>query len=231
MDITAGPPRKVWAYATYHEAILTAGGIPLLLPPLPDSDLESVLNRLDGIVLIGGDDYSPSLYGESIHPSVEVMDSQRETFDLALINHLMKKPDMPVLGLCGGVQLMNIAFGGSLIQDIATELPDSTVKHRGEPGWKAKDWHEVQFQKGSKLIEIYKKQRLNVPTAHHQGLKAIGKGLQSSAVTDDGVVEALEATSHRFMIGVQWHPERDLVGNQPLFQAFLGQTKLKNSVR
>lgn len=229
MDISTGPPRKIWAYSTYHESILAAGGIPLLLPPLPEGDLEFLLSRIDGMLLIGGDDYSPSLYNEPVHPTVEIMDSQREQFDLALIKRLMTRRDLPVLGLCGGAQLINIAFGGSLIQDIPTEIPDSNVKHGKSEGWKAKDWHEVQFQPATKLIDIYKKQRLNVPTAHHQGIKSIGKGLKSSAVTDDGIVEALEAPDHRFMIGVQWHPERDLVGNQPLFEAFLAQTKIKNA--
>ena len=221
LDIYVGPPRKIGTYVTYHEAIIASGGIPLLLPPLPESDLDFVLDKLDGVMLIGGDDYSPSLYGEEPYPTIALMDAQREAFDLALIRHLMKRPQMPVLGLCAGEQLMNIVFGGSLIQNIKTDVPQSAVKHVGEAGWKVKDWHEVQFESGSKLIDIYKKQRLNVPTAHNQGVKVVGKGLKASAFTDDGVVEAVEAVDYNFMIGVEWHPERDLAGNKALFDAFI----------
>jgi len=231
MDISAGPPRKIWAYATYHEAIIANGGIPIFLAPVTEHDIKCIVDRLDGLVLIGGDDYSPQLYGESAHPSVELIDPERESFDFALMNYIRDKKELPVLGLCNGAQLMNIAFGGSLVQDICSEMPNSKVKHKGEAGWKVKDWHEVVFEAGSRLKDIYQKERLNVPTAHHQGIKTLGKGLKSAARTDDGWIEALEAPEYRFAIGVQWHPERDLIGNEPLFKAFLAAAKVAHGVR
>jgi putative glutamine amidotransferase len=231
IDVIEGPPRKVGAYSTYYEAVVTAGGIPLFIPPLPAEDLEFLFSRLDGLLLIGGDDYSPSLYGEELHPTTEVVSKEREIFDLALIKHCMKSRSLPVLGLCGGAQLINIAFGGSLIQDIGSQMPESSVKHKGEAGWKVKDWHEVQLQPGSKLMDIYKKERINVPTAHHQGLKNLGQGLKSAAFADDGVVEAVEATDYPFMVGVQWHPERNVANELPLFEAFLQNAKVKIIIR
>src|SRR5271170_1340200 len=155
MGFAAGPPRQVGSWTSNYEPVLAAGGIPVFLPPMPESELEFLLNRLDGVVLVGGEDYSPSLYGESTHPNVQIMDSERETFDLSLMNQLMKRRNLPVLGLCAGVHLINIAFGGSLIQDIGTHIPESLVKHKGEAVWKLKDWHEVQIEPGTKLMDIY----------------------------------------------------------------------------
>ncbi len=233
MGFDAGPPRQVGSWASNYEPILAAGGIPVFVPVMPESELEFLLNRLDGMILVGSPDYPPSFYGESTHPTVvNIMNSEQATFDLFLIKQLMKRPKLPVLGLCAGAQLINIAFGGSLIQDIATHLPESVVKHTSsEVVWKLKDWHEVQIEPGTKLMDIYKKQRLNVPTSHHQAVKVLGKGLKCSAVADDGIIEALEATDYPFILGVQWHPEQDVVGGLPLFQTFIDQAKITSSVR
>lgn len=221
LDISPGPPEQAQIQTRYCEPILASGGIPILLAPMPDSDLEEVLARLDGIVLIGGDDYSPQLYGEFASANVKLVDPVREDFDLRLMSRLIKSREMPVLGICGGCQLMNVGFGGSLIQDIVTQIPSSPVKHSGEPGWKVKDWHEVEVESDSQLFRIYKKQRFTVPTAHHQAIKVVGNGLKAVARTDDGIVEAVEAPSRSFMFGVQWHPERDYAGNEPLFREFI----------
>lgn len=225
MDIAVGPPEKLTIYKTYVSSIVDAGGIPILLPPLNKHDIMQVLLDVKGIVLIGGDDYSPSLYGEEAAPTTQIMPSEREQFDLALMEYIKSRPSMPVLGICGGIQLMNVAFGGSLIQDIESEKLDVDVKHRGDAGWKAKDWHEVQLEEGSRLHKIYGSSRINVPTAHRQAVRKLGDGLKAVGTTDDGVIEAIEAPDHHFTIGVQWHPERDFRGNANLFEEFVKMAK------
>jgi putative glutamine amidotransferase len=221
LDIMVGPPRQVASYSFYHEAIVAAGGIPLLIPPVPENDLTFLFDRLDGLVLIGGDDYSPSLYGEEPHPKTSLVDMEREKFDLALIKLLLAKQSMPLLAICAGAQLLNVVMGGSLIQHIPDHMPESTVKHSGEAGWKIKDWHEVEILAGTKLFDIYRKPRINVATAHHQGFKDLGKDLVYSAMADDGIPEAVESLTHPFLIGVEWHPERNLENELPLFKAFI----------
>jgi putative glutamine amidotransferase len=225
LDVSAGPPEQVELLTTYYEPIFAVGGIPVLLPPMPDDDLEEILGGLSGLVLIGGNDYSPRRYGQDLGPKTKLVHTKREDFDFRLLHRALKRAQMPILGICNGCQLINIGFGGSLIQDIPSELPDSQVKHRGEAGWKVKDWHEVELVGQSKLLNIYKKQRLSVPTAHHQGIGSVGNGLKASAHAEDGLVEALEAPDHPFIVGVQWHPERDFTGNEALFKEFLSKAR------
>ncbi len=225
VDVAVGPPARYTIHKTYITSVIETGGIPILLPPLADDDLAELLDRVHGVVLIGGDDYSPSLYGEEPAPTTKLVEPEREIFDLRLMAHLNQRPAMPVLGICGGCQLMNVALGGSLIQDVTVENLVPAVKHAGAAGWKVQDWHEVEIDNESRLFTIYKKRRLNVPTAHRQAVRRLGDGLRGCARTDDGVIEAIEMSDRNFAIGVQWHPERDVDGNRPLFSEFLLSAK------
>ncbi len=200
----------------YVAAIESAGGIPLLLPPMAKEDLTPLLKNIHGMLFIGGNDYSPSLYGEKPDETIELIDQERENFDLTLMNLCLNDFKVPILGICGGCQLLNISLNGSLIQDI----PESNVKHGKHL------WHYVEIEKNSKLYDIYKATRLNVPTNHHQAIKKLGHGLTISAYADDKIIEAIEITNKNFIIGVQWHPERDLAGNLPLFKAFIESSLL-----
>jgi len=155
LDIEAGPPSRASVQTNYLQAILQAGGIPLLLPPMPVEDLDVLLKSIQGLLLIRGRDYSPSLYGENAHDSVQLLDPRREEFDLRLIKQTMQKSDIPVLGICGGCQLLNISLGGSLIQDIKSHLPESAVVHTQSSSCGGPlHTHDVTFANGGLLSKI-----------------------------------------------------------------------------
>lgn len=234
LDLHAGPPSKASVRTNYLDAIEHAGGIPLLLPPMPDGDIMYVLQRVDGLCFIGGDDYSAACYGDPQSPLAQIIDPRREVFDLSLIRHAFLQTRLPILGICGGCQLLNIARGGTLIQDIPSELPDSQVTHtrpklsaqaiaqaQGQDPSQLRTKHIVKLVEGSELAKIYNTDTLDVPTSHHQAVKTLGDGLKPVAYAEDGIIEALEHLDRPFTIGVQWHPERDYQGNKALFETFI----------
>ncbi|HEY9679786.1 MAG TPA: gamma-glutamyl-gamma-aminobutyrate hydrolase family protein [Drouetiella sp.] len=222
LDVKNGPPPQAQIQANYYEVIQRAGGIPVLLPPMSDDDIEELLKGLSGIMLIGGPDYCPTKYGEEASHLVELCSAQRQEFDFRVIETTLNKTDLPILGICAGAQLLNIALGGSLIQDINSEFPDTKVVHTNDDGYhKNPHKHPVILQADSQLGRIYKKERLDVPTSHHQSVKKLGRGLTATAHAEDGIIEAVELDSRHFTLGVQWHPERDYAGNSELFVQFV----------
>lgn len=234
LDLHAGPPSKAIVRTNYLDAIEHAGGIPILLPPIPDGDIMYLLQRVDGLCFIGGDDYSAGCYGDPQSPLAQLIDPRREVFDLSLIRHAFIQTRLPILGICGGCQLLNIARGGTLIQDIPSALPDSQVTHTRpkappQAGGQAapldsspqRTKHIVKLEAGSELAKIYKTDSLDVPTSHHQAVKTLGDGLKPTAYAEDGIIEAIEHQDRPFTIGVQWHPERDYQGNKSLFETFI----------
>jgi putative glutamine amidotransferase len=224
LDILEGPPALARVRCDYYEAILNAGGVPVLIPPMPDEDLDQVLSTLGGLMLIGGLDYSPKLYGEDPCQAVELTHHRREQFDLQLVRRAFQGRDIPLPGICAGCQVLNISLGGSLIQDITSEMPDSDVHHKKpDPSYNGVHKHHIELEEGTRLSGIYKLKTLDVPSAHHQAVKTLGRGLKASAKAVDGIIEAFEAPERRFTVGVQWHPERDFSGNQALFKEFVLQ--------
>lgn len=224
LDIYGESPKIGKIQAFYYDSISKAGGIPILIPPCSDADLADLLKRIDGIMFIGGDDYCPSTYGEKKHDSVELAHEERIDFDFRLLHIALGDLSMPILGICAGCQLLNIGLGGSLIQDIPSVFPDSHVKHSaGADPWKEGfNKHKVILEAGTKLAKIYGGiKEIDVPTSHHQAVSRVGEGLRQAALADDGVIEAVELPSHPFVIGVQWHPERDYEGNEALFTTFV----------
>ncbi|MBI2810143.1 MAG: gamma-glutamyl-gamma-aminobutyrate hydrolase family protein [Candidatus Melainabacteria bacterium] len=201
----------------YYEAIKKAGGIPLLIPPVSGADLQEILPKLDGIMMIGGADYPPSLYNKETEPKTSLMEKERSDFDVELTKAALATPDLPVLGICAGCQVLNIQPGGSLIQDIPTHQPASKIMHASHDGWKKGfNKHVVTFETDSKLGKIYKTP-LAVPTAHHQCIDKVASGFRVVAKTADGLPEAIEKTGAAFVVGVQFHPERDYEANKALF--------------
>jgi putative glutamine amidotransferase len=186
---------------TYVRAIRQAGGVPVILPD-HDSDPATIagyLEQLDGLLMPGGADIPPAEYGESPHPTVEVLDSNRFNFENALGKAWIEQTDKPLLGICLGSQWINVFHGGSLVQDIPSELGGN---HRGTT-------HSVSLQPGSRLHRIFGESEFEVNSWHHQAVDAPGKGLRIAARGADGVVEATETENpERFLIGVQWHPEK-----------------------
>lgn len=222
LDIEGENPKVAKIQSLYFEAVIKAGGIPLMLPPISDEDLKELLAVIDGFLFIGGDDYCPSLYGEEPHASVELAHRDRVDFDFRLLRAVLAADKLPMLGICAGAQILNICLGGSLYQDIPSEFPGSSVSHSSPDGWqKGFEKHKVILRPGSKLEKIYGRNEFDVPTSHHQAVKKLGEGLIAAAGAEDGVVEAVEMEISDFVIGVQWHPERDFAGNSNLFEAFI----------
>ena len=207
----------------YVEGVLRAGGLPVVLPPVGDGQLvERSLEGLDGLVLVGGRDYDPALYGQPKHPATKLLAKRRMSFDVALARAALAR-GLPVLGICGGAQLLNIALGGSLVQDIASGVPNARV-HTREGS--EERFHSVDVVVGSRLAGIVGAGDLEVNTSHHQAVAEPGRGLRVVARAPDGVTEAVEGTGEAFVLGVQWHPER-LLGREQhvaLFRALISQS-------
>lgn len=222
-DISRGkPPEQVEVQSTYFKSVLEAGGIPVLIPPMSDDDLNQVLKKIDGLMLIGGPDYDPKHYKEEPCGKISYCAPLRDEFDLRLVQRAIVGTNMPVLGICAGAQALNIGLGGTLIQDIPSELPDSHVEHRMTKGWgEGFNNHKVTLLPNSKLFKIYGTKDLSVPTSHHQAVRRLGAGLKPAAHAEDDVIEAVEYEDKPFVIGVQWHPERDFEGNKKLFEEFV----------
>ena len=188
----------------YAESLTTMGGLPIPLPHDPDR-VNDYLDRLDGLVITGGAfDVDPALYGASDrHPSVGLKE-RRTTFEWAITKEALKR-DMPVLGICGGQQLLNVLLGGTLIQHIPASIEDALAHEqpnpRDEPG------HEVLIMAGTLLAKLTGVKSFEVNSAHHQAADETGAGVVVGALAADGVIEAIEHPGYRFCLGVQWHPE------------------------
>lgn len=203
----------------YCTAVARAGGLPLLLPPIVEN-VEAYLRRLDGIVISGGHfDVDPGLFGATDrHPSVVTKD-RRTAFELALVQAALAT-ETPILGICGGQQLLHVALGGTLIQHIPDEvddpLPHEQPNPRSEPG------HMVSIADGTRLRSIVGTDTLAVNSAHHQAAADAPAGVVVNATAADGVIEGIEVPGRRFCIGVQWHPEFEISeGDRRLLAAFV----------
>lgn len=213
-----GERERAFIYLTYVEALRRAGAIPVLVPPQPENAKE-IVDELDGVLLAGGEDCDPALFGEQRHPTVEPMDPRRQTNDVSLAEAARER-GIPTLGICLGVQVMNVAAGGSLVQDIDSQM-ETEIQHASEPENRAR--HDVLVEQGTKLAAILGERELNVNSSHHQAIKRVGEGLRVTALAPDGVIEGLEDPKHPFYIGVQWHPE-DMSGEASatgIFGAFV----------
>jgi putative glutamine amidotransferase len=201
----------------YSRAILKAGGIPVILPPLPQPDkglMKSILDRIDGLLLSGGHDLSPRHYNEKIlNKKVILLPELKQRFDLALAQAALKRK-MPVLGICYGAQLINIVSGGSLFQDIATQVKTAS-EHR-------KANHKVYLCEGTLLHDIIGKKSIITNSFHHQSIKEPGKGLRINARSEDALIEGIEL-AEGFCLGIQWHPERMMDSREQaeLLRAFI----------
>jgi putative glutamine amidotransferase len=199
----------------YVDAVRAAGGRAVLLPP--DTTDDDVLDRIDGLILIGGADVSPAHYGAEPHPTVDTPRVERDASELLLCRGVRAR-DLPLLGICRGMQVMAIAHGGSLIQD----LPDAGygLAHRERPGTFTQ--HDVRFAPDSRIAHIYGTSTLSTNSSHHQGIADPGT-LTPTGWANDGLVEVLEALDSRFTVGVQWHPEHPdrRTAEMPLFRALV----------
>lgn len=213
----------------YLNAIWELGGIPFILPLTEKKNgARMVLDRIDGLLLTGsGPDIPPSLYHEKQKYPFSLVHPLRTEFEISLCR-LALKEKKPILGICGGNQLFNVALKGSLIQDIPSEV-DSSLFHRQKEKYE-KTSHWVEITPGSLLHRIFKKRKIKVNSFHHQSVKKLGKGLKLNAVSPDGVIEGIEYPDHPFALGVQWHPEclvKTDIFSRRLFQAFIKSAQSK----
>lgn len=204
----------------YVHAIEATGGIPLILPPLksPSKSARSILDRIDGLLLTGsGPDIDPKVYGERRRFRFKTVDPKRFSLERELVRHALKR-EMPILGICGGMQMLNVAAGGSLYQDIKGQIPKSMQHQRG-----GKPAHLIEVKEGTLLSKIMRENQLHVNSAHHQGVKQVAPGYIVNAEAPDGVIEGIEAVGYPFVLGVQWHPEflNTEDRSATLFKAFL----------
>ena len=207
----------------YTDAVAAAGGVPLLLTHAVES-VERVLGLIDGLLVTGGDfDVDPAMFGAaSRHPSVKTKD-RRTTFEAAAIGAALAR-DIPVLGICGGQQLLNVVLGGSLVQHIADEVPGALEHEQKNP--RTEPGHTVAIAPGTALHGIVDAAELSVNSAHHQAAKDTGPGVLVNARAPDGVIEGIEHPGHRFCLGVEWHPEYAISAGDPkIFAAFVAAAK------
>jgi gamma-glutamyl-gamma-aminobutyrate hydrolase PuuD len=184
----------------YVESVELAGGRPLLVPP-SEAGIEETLDVLDGLVLSGGSDLDPAMYGAEAHAETTGIRAERDSAELALLRAALER-DLPVLAICRGSQVLNVARGGDLVQHLPDVVGDE--KHKHTPGSFAD--HDVEVEPGTRLGEILGV-HAPVKSHHHQGIGRLGEGLRESARAEDGTVEAVEDPSKRFTVGVLWHPE------------------------
>lgn len=190
----------------YLNAVENAGGIPLFIPVSEDmEDVKSYLDMVDAIIFSGGEGVGPINFGENPSKFISNINHSRDSFELALFEEAYNR-DMPILGVCRGAQLINVALGGNLYQDIFSEIPNCHGHMPSE--MQVYDlFHLIDIKEESKLFDILKKAELEVNSFHHQAIKNIGKDLKVTATAKDGVIEGIESLSRKFLVGVQWHPE------------------------
>lgn len=185
----------------YIRAIKEFGGIPVTLYPGISRDAYA---NIDGLLLTGGGDLHPNSFGAAWHPSLIYVNEARDNFEMPLCRQVLEE-NLPVLGICYGIQIMSVAMGGNMYQDIPSEYPKKSLRHKIKRGDSA---HEIQIEPNNRLREIIGKSSEQVNSAHHQAIKDVGDGFVVTARSPDGVIEAIENPSKDFVLGVQYHPER-----------------------
>jgi len=214
--------RYAKCYETYADAVVAAGGAPLLLAPAPEDALARVLSLVDGVIVPGGDDLAAEEWGEVQRPCPRFVATDARRLDVGRrLMRLVLAADLPFLGVCYGAQLLNLALGGTMVQDVPDEVP-GCLEHAGTP-------HPIDVAPGSLLADLLGATRVEVNSRHHQSNREPGRGLVVSARSADGVVEAIEGAGRApFRLGVQWHPE-DLGAAAPGGRLFEGLVEAAGS--
>lgn len=221
-DYDSADPGRFWLREEYAAAVHAAGGTPVLLAPLAGINVGDVAGKLSGFVITGGDfDIEPHHYGEAPLPGLGKLNPRRSGFELELVRWAFRN-GLPLLGICGGMQTINVAFGGTLYQDISTQLPGASLNHKQGRNPRA---HDVSIAPDTLLAGLLRKTATEINSSHHQSVKDIAPGLRASGAAPDGIIEAIENRDSRFMLGLQWHPE-SLYVNEPfwlkVFEGLIG---------
>ena len=190
----------------YVRCIVEAGGIPVLVPSAVDEDsVRELVGRLDGLIVSGGGDLAPAYYHEEPHENLGGVDPARDALDAAIIPAAVQREDLPVLGTCRGIQVLNVFCGGTLYQDLS-QRENTTLQHRQQAPREHAS-HHVDIGGGTRLREILGAPTVATNSFHHQAVRDVAPDFLVSARTADGVIEGIELPGHRFCVGVQWHPE------------------------
>lgn len=218
----AGRPARVGVNVPYVDALQRAGLIPLIVPPtLAAEDVRTVVASVAGVVLSGGEDVDPALYGALPHPASEAPHAGRDAMELALVE-AARKARTPLFGICRGLQLLNVALGGTLVQDLHSERP-GPIAHACDDA-RPRRVHSVSVTEGTRLAEVIGDTTLDVNSLHHQAIDLLAPALHVSARAPDGVIEAAETQDGWWVLAVQWHPEELLddahAWDRHLFSAF-----------
>lgn len=228
--IPEGLPQSVVMNQRYYHAAAMAGAAPVLIPLLDDLDaLRAIYERMDGILIPGGVDIDPAAFGETPHEKLGRIDPARDRVEIQLAKWAVEE-EKPILGLCRGLQVINVALGGTLYQDLEAEYPNA-IKHDYFPNYGfERDYlaHDVALVTGSRLHHAIECKQIPVNSMHHQGIKVLAGALAPSATAPDGLIEAVESTDGNFVVGVQWHPEvfeATDPNTQQLFEAFLSAAR------
>ena len=207
----------------YPESILLAGGIPIIIPVLKDSDdVNAVIQRIDGLLIPGGPDIDPNLYDEEPNPQINNFNFILDNFQQLILNAALEKK-IPIFGICRGLQILNVYFGGSLYQDIKSQNSNvpNLIKHQ-QTGLRYALTHFVTIETDSLLMKLLGKERVRVNSLHHQAVKKLADGFKVTARSSDGIIEAIEKIDNSDIYAVQWHPEEptahEILDFLPLFK-------------
>ncbi len=189
--------------AVYVDAVRRAGGIPILLPP-GETRCDRILQLVDGLILAGGGDIDPAIYGGDSHPAIYSVDAERDEFELSLAETVMAE-GFPVLGICRGMQVLGVVSGGNLISHVPDRFGDDILHRLDNP--RRPTSHTVEVNAQSRLAEVLKVTKTEVTSWHHQAVQSVSNGWSPVAFAPDGVIEAIEHQEHPWAVAVQWHPE------------------------
>lgn len=211
---------KLALTAAYVEAIMRAGGIPVLLPlGLTEADLSLLLGQVDGVLLPGGGDVHPEFYQEPLTDLIKRIDVERDRLEVAAAREAVSRK-LPLLAICRGIQVLNVAMGGTLWADVPSQMPGAMQHDFDESHARNYEAHPVTVAPDSLLADVLGTRETAVNSLHHQGIKDLAPGLATTAVAPDGLIEAVEVSDHFFAIGVQWHPEWLAGDSEPMAQLF-----------
>jgi gamma-glutamyl-gamma-aminobutyrate hydrolase PuuD len=216
---------------SYIDAILNTDGIPVLIPLMRDDEkLVELLKSLDGLIFVGGGDFDPAYYAEKPIPQMGKINAPRDTFEIRLLRHAAAA-GVPVLGICRGLQLINITFGGSLYQDIPVQHYDKSISHRQKQPTSL-GTHSVIIENDSEISKIVKEKMLWVNSAHHQAVKRLAEGFHVSGKSPDGIIEVIEKVdSVNWIMGVQFHPEQMISKDKALMNIFKGFIEVASKIK
>ncbi len=219
--------QKICLISKYSNAISESGGIPFILPPdMPAQSIASILAHVDGIMITGGGDIETKRFNGQDHPRVYGVDTNRDNLEIELVK-AAESSGKPLLGICRGIQIINVALGGDLYTDIQDQKQDA-LKHDWFPEYpRDRLSHSIEIKSGSFLHKIFEVSLTEVNSLHHQAIKDLSGKLLATAFAADGVIEAVEINFHPFFLGVQWHPEwlYSFETTKKLFQAFVDASK------